>query len=288
VKSAALNALFEKAGAGRWLSVDEFEQAVGASVDHAFAGSPPTSRDLDRYLSALHVADLALATACALGREAAWEHFIREHRPVLYRAADALDPSGGARDIADALYADLYGMGHGERAAASLFRYFHGRSSLSTWLRAVLSQRYVDRIRAGRRFEQLPETDPAAGFAPPPQPNDPDRERLVPLVERALRSAISELPAPDRLRLRSYHVAGMTLAQIGRLTREHEATVSRHLSRIRRELRATVEHRLRDVPLSAAQIARAFELTAQDAGELNLQQVFDAADRKESAPDRSK
>jgi DNA-directed RNA polymerase specialized sigma24 family protein len=41
------------------------------------------------------------------------------------------------------LYADLY--------SKSLFRYFQGRSSLATWLRAVLSQRYVDRIRANRR-----------------------------------------------------------------------------------------------------------------------------------------
>lgn len=287
MRPAALKALFAKAEAARWLSFDEFAQAVGASVDHAFSAGPPAPRELDRYVATLHGADLALATACALGRDEAWEHFIREHRPVLYRAADALDPSGGARDIADSLYADLYGMRQGDRASASLFRYFHGRSSLSTWLRAVLSQRYVDRIRAGRRFESLPENDSTPGFAAP-RPNDPDRERLVPLVERALRSAIAELPASDRLRLRSYHVGGMTLAQIGRLTGEHEATVSRHLSRIRKELRATVERRLSDVPLSPAQIVRAFELTAQDPGELNLQQVFDAPARKESAPDRSR
>jgi GH15 family glucan-1,4-alpha-glucosidase len=44
---------------------------------------------------------------------------------------------------------------------------------------------------------------------------DPDRALLVPLVDRALRSAIEALPPKDRLRLRSYHVAGLTLAQIG-------------------------------------------------------------------------
>ena len=39
----------------------------------------------------------------------------------------------------------------GERQ--SLFRYFHGRSSLATWLRAVLAQRVVDAVRVERRLE---------------------------------------------------------------------------------------------------------------------------------------
>ena len=92
--------------------------------------------------------DLALACACAAGDERAWEHFISVQRPVLYRAADALDPSGAARELADSLYADLYGLRDGGGGHASLFRYFHGRSSLSTWLRAVLAQRHVDRLRS--------------------------------------------------------------------------------------------------------------------------------------------
>ena len=79
-----------------------------------------------------------------------------EHRPRLYRAADALDPAGGARDLADSLYADLYGFPDRQGKRKSLFRYFHGRSSLSTWLRAVLAQRHVDRLRTARRLEPLP------------------------------------------------------------------------------------------------------------------------------------
>ena len=42
----------------------------------------------------------------------------------------------------------------------SLFRYFQGRSSLATWLRAVLAQRYVDRQRALRRLAPLADGDP--------------------------------------------------------------------------------------------------------------------------------
>ena len=66
-------------------------------------GEAPRVRDVDGS----HAADLELARRCAAGEPAAWDHFVREYRPVLYRAADALDPNGGAREIADSLYAEL-------------------------------------------------------------------------------------------------------------------------------------------------------------------------------------
>ena len=56
------------------------------------------------------------------------------------------------RSRLDALIADLFGLdakGTGQRR--SLFDYFHGRSKLSTWLRALLSRRHIDALRAGRR-----------------------------------------------------------------------------------------------------------------------------------------
>ena len=212
-----------------------------------------------------------------------------EHRPVLYRSADALDPTGGARELADSLYADLYGMNEAGADRRSLFRYFHGRSSLATWLRAVLAQRYVDALRAKRRLEPLPENDSAVNGSTG-HDNDPDRALLVPLVERALQAAVDGLAAKDRLRLRSYYVVQLTLAQIGRITGEHEATVSRHLSRTRRSVRDAAERHLREqARLSDAQIARAFELALEDPGGLDLQPVFDSAsDRKEPPRDRSK
>ncbi len=57
------------------------------------------------------------------------------------------------------LYADLFGLRDRDRERQSLFRYYHGRSSLTTWLRAVLAQRHVDRLRASRRTEPLPDED---------------------------------------------------------------------------------------------------------------------------------
>ena len=108
-----------------------FSNALERSAEKAFAGRTPSDADLDRYYDSLHLADLALACACAMGREDAWDHFVKEFRPAMYRAADAMDPGGGARDIAQALYAELFGLKEKDGVRQSVFRYFHGRSSLA-------------------------------------------------------------------------------------------------------------------------------------------------------------
>ena len=96
--------LYEKADAARW-SVPEasFSQALAASATKMFPNGSPPARELEQYLDGLHLQDLALACACVEGSDAAWEHFILEHRPLLYRCADALLPGGGARELADSL-----------------------------------------------------------------------------------------------------------------------------------------------------------------------------------------
>jgi RNA polymerase sigma factor (sigma-70 family) len=238
-------------------------------------------------VNASYARDLELARRCAAGDDQAWERFMLEYRPALYRAADALDPSGGARDLADSLYADLYGMPQGDSERRSLFRYFQGRSSLATWLRAVLSQRYVDRLRAQKRLEPLPEDD---AVSPPNEgrggdPPDPDRSRHVGLLRQALARAVDRLDSRDRLRLGCYYVQELTLADTGRLLKEHEATASRQLARTRRMLREDVERQLRDdAGLSDVQIAECFQSAAEDAGPLDLGQLLA---RKKSVADRS-
>jgi RNA polymerase sigma-70 factor (ECF subfamily) len=272
--------LYREAHAGKWsVPPERFTEALQASAERAGPA------DLGRYLRSLHLEDLALACACATGHERAWEHFIREHRPVLYRAADALAPGGGARELADSLYADLYGVRERDGERQSLFRYFHGRSSLATWLRAVLAQRHVDAIRAGRRLDPLPDDDsvhvPGNASNVPP---DPDRNRYLALVQRALAIAISTLTSKDRLRLACYYAQELTLAQTGRILQEHEATVSRQLAKTRQTLRREMERRLRQEDrLDDVQIERCFACVSEDPGTLDLGGML----RKDSAPDRS-
>ena len=222
-------------------------------------------------MTSSHAADVELARLCAAGDERAWETFVREYRPLLYRAADALDTTGGAREVADSLYADLYGLARGGGERQSLFRYFEGRSSLATWLRAVLAQRYVDRLRAARRTAPLDED--AEPEARPPA--DPDRDRYIALVRAALRHAVSRLDARDRLRLASYYVQQLTLAQIGRVLRESEASASRHLARTRRDIRSEVERQLREEGrLNDDHIAACLASVMEDSGPLDMKQVI--------------
>ncbi len=234
--------------------------------------------------------DLALACACAEGRPDAWDHFVAAFRGYMRSAASAIlrcpPDSPAACELADSLFADLYGLGEGANRR-SLFRYFHGRSSLKTWLRAVLAQRHIDAIRANRRFTDLDGADghatlPAAQLAAPRHKSsagaqplwDPHRTELVTLFHRTLEGALGLLDPRDKERLRLYYAAEQTLAEIGRKLGEHESSVSRNLERTRRELRQWVEQALRKgssvdgaspaAGLSDAQIALCFEYAAED------------------------
>lgn len=280
--------LFQAAGGGRWnLPLEVFTNALERSAENTFAGRTPTDAELDRYYDALHLSDLALACACAMGKESAWDHFVLEYRPAMYRAADAMDASGGAREIADALYAELFGLREKDGIRQSVFRYFHGRSSLATWLRSVVAQRFIDRHRDTRRLEELPGESSPQSLAAPPQPIEPDRARFVAAMRAAMAAAIAGLAPRDRLRLACYYAQEMTLAQIGRLTREHEATVSRQLARARRDIRHDVERRLKhEHGFSKAEIDECYASVVTDAGDLDLGAWLDAG-RKKSAADRS-
>ena len=289
ISGALVSRLFERSNAARWeLTRDQFHDAIAASVARAFTGPAPSPRDIERYLDNLHVEDLGLATACAAGSERAWEHVVVQYRGVLHRAADAIDPSGSAREIADALYGELYGLQERAGMRQSLFRYFHGRSSLATWLRAVLAQRFVDAKRSGRRLEPLGDEAADGRHTLQARTTDPDAPRLLGLLRRALAAAVAELPPRDRLRLACYYAQDLTLAAIGRALKEHEATVSRHIARTRREIRESVNRRLgNEHGLDAAAIELCWRSAVADSADLDLGAIMGLA-RKDPPEDRSK
>ena len=282
--------LYRAAKGDRWdVARDAFADALARSATKAFGDRVPAGSELERYLAGLHLEDLALACACAAGHEGAWERVIREHRPALYRAAAAIDPTGGARDLADSLYAELFGLKDTAGARQSLFRYFHGRSSLATWLRSILAQRHIDGIRSHRRLEPLPDEEPAAAPPAASSSSDPDRPRFAVAMLAALTFVIGRLAPRDRLRLGWYYAQQMTLAEIGRLLKEHEATVSRHLSRTRRAIRDGVDQRLREHHgFVDREVSECFASIAADAGPIDLAAVLaDENAGKIPVPDRS-
>lgn len=274
--AAAAKLLAKAAAPSDWgVTAEEFREALERSAAQRFGGvaSLPSSAGaiarladsgaVEKYLDGLHLLDLALACACAAGREAAWDYFVTQHRPELYRAARAIAGDANARELADSLYGELYGLREtSEGKRRTLFQYFHGRSKLTTWLRAILAQRHVDEFRRTRNMESLddPERDEAAQPMAAARPPDPERQTYLAMLQAALTAALGALEPRERLRMAYYYADDLTLAQIGRLMGEHEATVSRKLDRTRREVRQAVEAALREEKkLSDAQLKLCYE-----------------------------
>jgi len=276
INDRTLARLHQTSGAIGWgVSAEALAEVLCASVAHRFA-TPPLTSDLDVYLSSLHIPDLALACACRAGHDGAWEHFIRELRPALYASARTIAGDDG-RELADSLYAELFGLPGPDGERRSLLAYYHGRSRLITWLRSVMVQRLIDRRRAHARFAPLDEDEPADVLSTTVAP-DPERQRLSMLAQKALDTAIDNLEARDRLRLRLYYGQDLTLARIGRLLGESEATVSRKLERARRGLRSDVSSVLRTRHgLSESAVQQCFEYAA-DGPELQLDRLLAGAE----------
>ena len=74
----------------------------------------------------------------------------------LTRAAIAISGSETVgRDLADAFYAELYGLNTREGKRKCPLDSYRGRGSLLGWLRTTLSQRFVDHYRRTFREEAL-------------------------------------------------------------------------------------------------------------------------------------
>src|SRR5712692_3491447 len=125
-----------------------FAEAIALSV-RAWAAkldTQPGHHETSNYIGSLHAEDLALACLCRARDERAWEKLVTEYRGALYSAARRITrDEGSSRELADELYTDLFGLAERDGRRRSLLDYFHGRSSLKTWLQAVLGQRWVDR-----------------------------------------------------------------------------------------------------------------------------------------------
>lgn len=246
-----IGSLYRRAGAAEWaVGTDVFAEALYRSARHRFSDAELEYSPVESYLDALHVEDLALALGCQAGHEGAWRAFVSRYRPRLYAAARSIAGDQDAQDLAGSIYGELYGLKERAGQRRSLFRYYHGRSSLPTWLSAVLAQRHVDGLRAAARLEPLDEARHEIHARRDSDASDPEsglvRRRYVAILTRVVRAALAELDPRERLRLAHYYLDGLTLAQAAALFGEHESTASRKLERTRQGLRARIEQTLRD------------------------------------------
>ena len=220
------------------------------------------------FCAALRLEELALARACAAGNDRAWEDFISRYRSKLHgMAMQIAREASQAAELADSIFADLFGLSARSGVRNSKLLFYTGRGSLEGWLRTVMSQEFVNRYRKQKRTVSLEEqTEEGAQFvASVPEPVRSGDPRL----EEATDEALGQLSAEDRFTLASYYLDGRTLAEIARALGLHESSVSRRLDRLSSGLRKSILAGLRERGMSHAQAAEALETDVrltQDSG----------------------
>jgi RNA polymerase sigma-70 factor (ECF subfamily) len=228
---------------------------------------PPESAqtEIEDFLGGLRLEDLALARACAAGNERAWEQFMARFRELLYDAAIGIAKEASqAKDLADSIYADLYGMNEREGQRLSKLSSYTGRGSLEGWLRTVIAQEFINRYRSRKRLVSLDEEEEEGSqfAAPAPATTSSADSR----VDAAIDQALAALDAESRTILSAYYLDGRKLAEIGRMLGFHEATASRKLDRITKSLRKSIHAGLVKSGMSKRQAEEALETDVRDLG----------------------
>jgi RNA polymerase sigma-70 factor (ECF subfamily) len=258
------------------LTCDELSTAllsVGAKFNYGLpaAAHPDHSQRAD-FLRSLRLEDLALAAACALGREVAWQRFVNLYRTPLTQAALAITGSSTlGHELADSLYSELYGLREVQGQRRSPLASYSGRGSLLGWLRTTLAQRHVDHHRRRHRESPLDTLD-----APAPQPEPAPVPAELTGLARAVTITLESLSAEERYLLSSYFLDRQPLAQIARVLHVHEATISRRLKRLLTDLRKRLLHHLQAGGLSKRAAEEALGNDPRDL-EINLRSLLQSS-----------
>jgi RNA polymerase sigma-70 factor (ECF subfamily) len=249
-------------GAELGLTLAAFE-GILQEICRRYLAAEAGATDRNAFLASLRVEELALARACAAGHERAWEVFLTRYREKLYDIAGYIaKEASAARELADSLYADLYGTTLRDGQRVSKLASYTGRGSLEGWLRTVLAQEYVNRYRRQRRLVSLDEeSEEGVQFAAAvPEPV----AQVDPRVEAATDEALAELSSEDRFVLASYYLDSRTLAEIARILHVHESTISRKLDKLAKSLRKRILAALGRSGMSRQQAQEALEVDVRD------------------------
>jgi len=255
--------LHARSAAAAWdLTAADFSRLL-LDIASKYLGANATDGEIQTFLASLRVEELALARACAAGHEKAWELFLTRYRARLYEMAlNIAREASAARDLADSIYASLYGLSERAGQRVSKLSFYTGRGSLEGWLRTVLAQEFVNRYRKQRHNLSLEEKqEEGAQFVAPTQvETTPADSRL----EQATDEALGQLPAEDRFVLASYYLDGRTLAETARSLGVHESTISRRLERLGKALRKQIVAACTRRGMSRRQAEEALEVDVRD------------------------
>jgi RNA polymerase sigma-70 factor (ECF subfamily) len=244
------------------LTQAQFEVVLG-EIARKYLPADAAHHDLRELYASLRAEELALARACAAGHEHAWEIFLTRYREKLYDIAGYITKeNSSARELADSIYAELYGTATRDGQRSSKLASYTGRGSLEGWLRTVMVQEHVNRYRRQRRLVSLDEeTEEGRQFAT----REPEPAIAIdPRVEAAIDEVLAALPAEDRFVLASYFLDERTLADIARTLGVHESTISRKVDKLAKSLRKQILAALGRRGMSRRQAQEAMEVDVRD------------------------
>lgn len=237
----------------------EFRQLIEDLLEHSAVG------ERVKFSDCLRLDDLLLARACARGHEPSWDRLLSLYRAKLYAAALAMTrDESGARDLADSLYADLFGtrtQQDGKRV--SKLESYMGRGSLEGWLRTVLAQQYINRFRSERKLVAF---DEAIDIVDHSQITEKYSAEQQACLVRAADNALESLSSEERFLLAAYYLDGRTLAEIGRMLRLHESSVSRRLEKITSALRKRIVKELGRLGIARSAAEEMLQTDVRDFG----------------------
>lgn len=236
------------------LDLETYSQRMNAIIEKHL-GVNPRKDAVINFVKGLHHRDLYLATACSQHSlkpvadpvaaaspenasrawttlESTYKGFIRDLSRFFFRKGFV------AQDLADNIFADLFLP---DRSGTSRIVSYDGRSSLSTWLRAVISNRAINAQRCSASMQSVEILTDI--------PDEPALEsidsglrtkRYQSLLEDSLTEACRNLSLRGRLILLWRYEDGLQLGQIAKLLDIHQSNVTRQLERLQSKLREQV------------------------------------------------
>lgn len=252
--------LVSRAENSRGLKVSIIRERVAKSIEKYVLRDNKNAapNEIKEFVEGIRVDDLCLIIACEYADETAWGDLVKTFDATVKSAARKFSNNAeDAEDLASSIWAELYGLKRDKDGKLKTkLSYYSGRGSLAGWLRAVVSQLAIDQFRKESKFVQIEEdrdfenlineTSEKTGSASIVSRSE-NPEHLFGAAEaqkdvtKALQKAISELEAEDKLILKLYYFDDLKLKDIGNTLGFHEATASRKLVRVQREIRKSVE-----------------------------------------------
>lgn len=285
--------LISRAANSRGLSSSEVFKRVAAAVEKYVLrdDEKASNAEIKEFIEGIRADDLCLIIACENGNDAAWNDLVKNFDSTVKSAAyNFCKNKEDAEDLASSIWAELHGLRTDKQGKKKTkLAYYSGRGSLGGWLRAVTNQLAVDEFRKMKRLVQTEDDREFEVLAQGSSENS-DFKSVVSLSETpeeiyseeeaqkdlalALKHAIGELGAEDRLILKLYYFDDLKLKDIGAALGFHEATASRKLARMQTDIRKSVEKILKAKHgWSETEVKRNLAEAASKLG-INLEKMF--------------